>query len=264
MYKALKRNFFIALLGSLSVTAAQAAETVTFAGSTTVLPVMEAMTPLFKEHGINPKIQAGGSTAGFKATKMGMADIGMMSRNLKESEAKVVEKLTISLDWIVMIAHKDAPFDNITTQQVVDIYTGKTDNLDGYKINALDKEVGGGTKTNFDKYFDLKGKTSRELIIIAPSGQTIATLAGDPNGLAYLSYGYTEAAIKKGEPVKMLTLDGVAGTPENVESGKYKLSRSLNLVYKVENAELMERIRKVLATPEAKKIFEKMGVMSAL
>ncbi len=254
----------LAVLPALFLSAPIAAETVIFAGSTTVLPVIEAMTPVFNAHGIEPEIQAGGSTAGFKTAKMGMANIGMMSRELKEAEAKDVTNLAIARDWLVMIANKEAPFDNITSEQVVDIYTGKTDELDGYKINALDKEVGGGTKTRFDSYFDIVGETARDLIIIAPSGQTIATLAGDPHGLAYLGYGYTEGAIESGEPIKVLDLDGVAPTPENVRSGEYTMTRNLNLVYTEDNAEVMERVKKVLATPEAHEVFLEMGVSPVL
>ncbi|MGB5735271.1 MAG: substrate-binding domain-containing protein [Thiohalocapsa sp.] len=254
----------VALLPALLLSAPVTAETVTFAGSTTILPILEAMTPVFNAHDIEPEIQAGGSSAGFKAAKMGMANIGMMTRELKEAEAKDVNNVVIARDWVVMIANKDAPFDGITSQQVVDIYTGKTDELDGYKINALDKEVGGGTKTRFDSYFDVVGKTASDLIIIAPSGQTIATLAGDPNGLAYLGYGYTAAAIEKGEPIKILELDGVAPTPENVQSGAYTVTRNMNLVYTDKNAEVMERVKKVLATPEAKEVFLEMGVSPAL
>jgi phosphate transport system substrate-binding protein len=254
----------LALLPSLFFAASVAAETVTFAGSTTILPILEKMTPVFEKHGIEPRIQAGGSTAGFKAAKMGMANIGMMTRELKEAEAEHVKNVVIARDWVVMIAHKDAPFDNITSQQIVDIYTGKTDNLNGYKINALDKEVGGGTKTRFDSYFDVVGKTSRELIIIAPSGQTVATLAGDKHGLAYLGFGYTDASIKKGEPIKVLKLDGVEPTAENVRNGTYTVTRNMNLVYTSKNADVMERVREVLASPEAREVFLGMGVSPAL
>jgi phosphate transport system substrate-binding protein len=119
-------------------------------------------------------------------------------------------------------------------------------------------------RRRFDSYFDIVGKTARDLIIIAPSGQTVATLAGDPHGLAYLGYGYTQGAIDKGEAIKILDLDGVAPTPENVQSGTYKVSRNLDLVYTEKNAEVMERVKKVLATPEAREVFVEMGVSPAL
>jgi phosphate transport system substrate-binding protein len=254
----------VALSLSCFLAAPVAAETLVFAGSTTVLPIMEAMTPVFEEHGIEPEIQAGGSTAGYKAAKMGMADIGMMSRELKDAEAEDVDSQAIARDWLVFVANEDAPFDNITTEQVVDLYTGKTDELDGYKINAVDKEAGRGTKTRFDRYFDLAGETASDLVVIGPNGQAVTTVAGDPHGLAYLSWGFTQAAIEQGEPLKILDLDGVAPTPENVKSGEYGLARNLNLVYTDKNAEAMERVREVLATPEAEAIFLEMGYSPAL
>lgn len=255
-------------LSLFTVFAAHAAETVTFAGSTTILPFMEKMAPLFKEHGMDIRIQAGGSSAGFKAAKMGIADFGMMSRELKKKEKSYVKKMTIGRDWLVMITNKEAPFDNITSDQVVDLYTGKTKSINGYKLNVITKESGRGTKTVFDHYFHLGKKAGRplakDLIIIGPNGQAITTVAGDPHAISYLSYSAVEAAINQGEPIKMLTLDGVAGTPENVESGKYKLQRSLNLVYRPEKEELAKRVRKILSTDEARKILLEGGVRPVL
>ena len=248
---------------------ANAGDKVVFAGSTTVLPFMEKMTPLFKKQGMDIEVQAGGSSVGYKTAYMGMADIGMMSREMKESEAKNLKKLAIARDWLIMITHKDAPIDNITSEQVVDIYTGKIKKLGDFKINAIAKENGRGTKEVFDHYFHLGKKYDNpidpSLVIIGPNGQSITTLANDPHGLAYLSYSAVEAAIKQGEPIKMLTLDGIDGSKtENVLNGKYKLQRTLNLVYKEKKADLIERVKSVLATDEARKIFKDNGVQPDL
>lgn len=247
-----------------SVFSVNANESVTFAGSTTVFPFMEKLTPLLAKHGIDVKVQAGGSSAGFKAAKAGIAKFGMMSRELKKGEEPYVKKIVIARDWLVMLTNKAAPFDNITHEEVLDLYTGKTKELHGYKLNVIAKEAGRGTKTIFDHHFHLGKKDGhpldRGLIIIGANGQALTTVAGDPHGIAYLSYSAVEVAIKQGEPLKMLKLDGVDGTPENVESGKYKLVRSLNLVYKPENEALAEKVRKALATDEARKIFTEGGV----
>ncbi len=260
--------FLTLTLALFTAFSANAGEKVVFAGSTTVLPFMEKMAPFFKEQGMDIEVQAGGSSVGYKTAYTGMADIGMMSREMKPAEAKNLKKLVIARDWLVMIAHKDAPFDNITTQEVIDIYTGKTKQLHGFKINAIAKENGRGTKKVFDHYFHLGKKhhhpLAKDLIIIGPNGQSITTLAHDPHGLAYLSYSAVEAAIKQGEPVKMLTLDGVAGTPENVLNGKYKLQRTLNLVYREDKADLIKRIKAVLATEQARKIFKANGIEPSL
>jgi len=260
---------FLSVFTIFSTTASYAGEKVVFAGSTTVLPFMEKMAPLFKKQGMDIEVQAGGSSVGYKTAYMGMADIGMMSREMKESEAKNLKKLAIARDWLIMIVHKDAPMKNITSQEVVDIYTGKSKKLGDFKINAIAKENGRGTKEVFDHYFHLGKKYGNpidpSLVIIGPNGQSITTLAHDPHGLAYLSYSAVEAAIKQGEPIKMLTLDGVDGSKtENVLNGTYKLQRTLNLVYKEKNADLIKRVKSVLATDEARKIFKDNGVQPDL
>jgi phosphate transport system substrate-binding protein len=260
--------FSVVSLFLISSIYAEEATEVTFAGSTTVFPFMEKLTPLLKKQGIIAKVQAGGSSAGFKAAKAGIADFGMMSRELKKKEQPHVKTLIISLDWLVMITHKDAPFDNITHEEIVNLYTGKTKELNGYKINAIAKEAGRGTKTIFDHYFHLGKKAghpiAKELVIIGPNGQAITTVAGDTHGLTMLSYSAVDAAIKQGEPIKMLTLDGVAGTPENVKNGKYTLQRSLNLVYTPNKAALADRIRKALSNDEARKILIDGGLQPTL
>lgn len=251
-----------------AVSAASAGQSVTFAGSTTILPFMEKLSPLLAKQGIDAKIQAGGSSAGFKAAKSGIADFGMMSRELKKHEKPHVETLVISRDWLVMITHKDAPFDNITHEEILDLYTGKAKELHGYKLNVIAKEAGRGTKTIFDHYFHLGKKAghpiARDLVIIGPNGQAITTVAGDPHGITYLAYSAVDAAIKQGEPIKMLTLDGVAGTPENVNANKYTLQRALNLVYKKENVALADKVKEALSNDEARKILIEGGVQPSL
>ena len=262
------QTLFFSIFSIIFFSTANAGDKVVFAGSTTILPFMEKMAPLFKKQGMDIEVQAGGSSVGYKTAYMGMADIGMMSREMKESEAKNLKKLAIARDWLIMIVHKDAPMKNITSQEVVDIYTGKSKKLSDFNINAIAKENGRGTKEVFDHYFHLGKKHDRpiakNLVIIGPNGQSITTLAHDPHGLAYLSYSAVEAAIKQGEPIKMLTLDGVEGTVENVMNGTYKLQRTLNLVYKDKKADLIKRVKSVLVTDEARKIFKDNGVQPDL
>lgn len=256
------RSFLLTVV-SLVFASSAAAETVVFAGSSTVMPIMESMMPVFEDNGMNLEIQGGGSSAGFKATQMGMAEVGMMSRNLSDEEQKVLDSTVIARDWIVFVANDAAPFDEITKEEVIDIYTGEKSTLEGQELHAIAKESGSATKKVFDKYFELSGKLSPGLTLIGANGQAIASVARDPSGLAYVSYAAVSSAMEQGEPIKMLALDGVAPTPENAADGSYPLSRALILVFQSKNSELMERIEKVLATPDAVEVFEKSGVMAA-
>ncbi|RUM41158.1 MAG: hypothetical protein DSY80_09255 [Desulfocapsa sp.] len=265
------RLFFtsVVLLSSLAMSSTVSAnDVVTFAGSSTILPIMEAMTPIFNEHGIKPEIQGGGSSAGYKAAKMGMAQVGMMSRELTAKEAKHLKNMAISKDWVVMIAHADTPSSNISSQQVIDIYTGKKAEFDDRKVNPIAKENGRATKKIFDHYFHLGGKEGHpldpKLVIIGANGQAISAVANDPDGMAYISYSAAIRSVEQGEPIKILSLDGVFGTPENVLNGTYKMTRPLNLVFLPKNQELMDRIREILTTPEARAVFKANNVKSIL
>lgn len=252
------------LMLALSVsTLSTADETVVFAGSSTVMPIMENMMPVFEEHGITAEIQGGGSSAGFKAAQMGMADLGMMSRNLSEDEQKILDSKVIARDWIVMIAHADSPFDDITSEEVVEIYISDSPTLQGQDVHPIAGTAGSGTKKVFDKHFDLSGKLDSGLTLIEANGQKIATVARDPDSLSYVSYAAAQKAIEQGTPIKMLTLDGVAGTPENAADGTYPLSRGLILVYQPKKEALMERISTILGTPEASEVFVESGVAPA-
>lgn len=254
----------LVLMLALSVsTLSTADETVVFAGSSTVMPIMEKMMPVFEEHGITAEIQGGGSSAGFKAAQMGMADLGMMSRNLSEDEQKILDSKVIARDWIVLIAHSDAPFDNLTSEEVVEIYSSKAPTLHGQDVHPIAKEGGRATKKVFDKYFDLSGKLDSGLTIIGANGQAIATVARDPESLAYVSYSAVEKAIEQETPIKMLALDGVAGTPENAADGIYPLSRALIFAYQPKKSDFMERLSTIFSTPEAIEVFAESGVMPA-
>ena len=60
-------------------------------------------------------------------TKEGTCDIGMASRELKESEVDAgLIGTQIAMDGIVVIVNHENPIDNITTQQICSIYVGET------------------------------------------------------------------------------------------------------------------------------------------
>jgi phosphate transport system substrate-binding protein len=65
------------------------------------------------------------SGAGMTAAREGTCDIGMASRDLREAEMAALEWLTIAIDGIAVIVNPLNPVNNLTIQQVRDIFTGK-------------------------------------------------------------------------------------------------------------------------------------------
>jgi len=98
------------------------------AGSSSVSPIMEKLTEAYRlvNPGANIEIQTSDSTAGMTGANAGTCDIGMASRDLKDSELKSLTPLTIAMDGIAVIVNKENPITDLTSEQVKAIYTGKT------------------------------------------------------------------------------------------------------------------------------------------
>ena len=100
---------------------------VVVAGSSSVTPVMEALQEAYTA--INPgaeiEVQQSDSTTGMNSVIDGICDIGMASRAVKDSELGQGLKATvIALDGIAVVVNNDNAINDLTKDQVKEIYTG--------------------------------------------------------------------------------------------------------------------------------------------
>ncbi|WP_338126823.1 substrate-binding domain-containing protein [Ruminococcus champanellensis] len=103
--------------------------TLTIAGSTSVAPLMEVLVDKYMalNSGVKIEIQQSGSSAGITSAIEGVCQIGMASRELKDSEtAKGVTATKIAMDGIAVIVNKDNSCSELTSDQIRKIYTGET------------------------------------------------------------------------------------------------------------------------------------------
>lgn len=103
--------------------------TLTIAGSTSVAPLMEVLADKYMalNSGVKIEIQQSGSSAGITSAVEGVCQIGMASRELKDSEtAKGVTATKIAMDGIAVIVNKDNSYSELTSDQIRKIYTGET------------------------------------------------------------------------------------------------------------------------------------------
>lgn len=106
-----------------------AAGKVTIAGSSSVTPAMEKLADEYKKLNANVTIEINqsDSSTGITSAADGKCDIGMSSRDLKDTElAKGLTSTKIAIDGIAVIVNNENPLDNITTEQVKAIYKGET------------------------------------------------------------------------------------------------------------------------------------------
>ena len=104
---------------------------VVVAGSSSVTPVMEKLAEAFQAANpqVTVEVQQSDSTTGVNMAVDGTCDIGMASRDLKDSETGAgAEDTAIALDGIAVIVAPQSSVDNLTSQQVCDIYTGAVTN----------------------------------------------------------------------------------------------------------------------------------------
>ena len=118
---------YIPLDGTEAYSGKAGSDKVVVAGSSSVTPVMEKLAEAYKK--LNPdaniEVQQSDSTTGVTSTVDGLCDIGMASRELKEEESSQgVTATEIATDGIAVIVNNDNPTEELTSDQVKDIFTG--------------------------------------------------------------------------------------------------------------------------------------------
>lgn len=98
------------------------------AGSSSVSPIMEKLKEAYLKvnTGAEIEIQTSDSTTGVTSVVDGLCDIGMASRELKDTElAEGVTPTVIALDGIAVIVNNDSTVEELSSEQVKSIYTGE-------------------------------------------------------------------------------------------------------------------------------------------
>lgn len=217
--------------------------TVSIIGSTTVQPLAESVTVLFNEKypDISVEIQGVGSGAGIKAVIDGTTDIAMASRELKaEEKSQNIDEHVVAYDGIAVIVNPSNKVENLTTEQIKQIFEGEITNWkdvggNDSDIIVISREAGSGTKSAFEELVKLtktdeNGKEVSSLkadaLVADGNGAIESNIASKENAIGYMSEGYLN------ESVKALNIDSVECTVENIKNGDYKLSRPLLLLTK--------------------------------
>ncbi len=121
-------NKYIALNAAENYAGSKPAGKIVIAGSSSVSPLMEKLKEAYLEINTNAEIQiqTNDSTTGMTMTKEGTCDIGMASRDLKEAEiAEGLKGTVIATDGVAVIVNKANTLDDITSDQVKNIYMGE-------------------------------------------------------------------------------------------------------------------------------------------
>lgn len=123
----IEENGYIAVSDAEAYNGSMESGKIVVSGSSSVTPVMEKLKEayLVKNPDVTIEIQQNDSSTGMSDTIDGISDIGMASRELKDSELeKGLFDMVIAMDGIAVIVNNDSSIDNLTSEQVMKIFTG--------------------------------------------------------------------------------------------------------------------------------------------
>ena len=199
--------------------------TVKASGSTALLPLLKAGQEEFQKK--NPKatvnIAGGGSFTGQNQVASGAVDIGNSDVALdpKLNDKGLVEHKLVGIPF-VFVVNKDVSVDNLTTQQYVDIMTGKIKNWKevggkDQKITLIHRAASSGSRATIQELVLKANKFTDDAIIQDSNGAVRAAIGSTSGGFGYIDAAYVDGT------VKALAVDGVKYSLEDVASGKYKI-----------------------------------------
>ena len=216
------------------VTAAGDKNTIVVDGSTTVGPIAKAFAGYYmKLHpDVTITVSESGSGNGAKSLINAACDVATMSRPMKASEKKAAQdagvlpiQQVVALDGIAMIVNQQNPVKNLTTAQILKIYTGEIRNwkdLGGpdQAIVVISRETNSGTYETFETKV-LEGKKMTPKAEYANSNGAIRTrVMSTPSAIGYVGIAFIEG-------VKAVTVNEVAVSVETVLNNKYPIARPL-------------------------------------
>ncbi|OEF97975.1 phosphate ABC transporter substrate-binding protein [Desulfuribacillus alkaliarsenatis] len=273
----MKRTTFV-IIASFMVLAVvypvygQADEQIRVSGASTMFPFVAEILELHKEiHGVEFEIAAGGSGTGINNTISGASDIGMASRSISDSEKLQVEDLLVGLDTIVFVVNERNPINEISQAQLKEMYSQENVTWERFgwtntPIVLVSKEIGRATLDLFEDFAGIKSpyreqqetpKILESAIEVGANLEVATIVGGIPNAIGYLSLGTAVELQERGMPIKILRLEGVEATTDNIVNGSYPILRELNVVYRADNEAKVQSLLELLLSDQGQEIIEK-------
>ena len=213
--------------------AAKLSGTVATDGSTSMEKVIGALGEAFMEANSDTTFTYNptGSGSGIQAVQEGRCDIGLSSRALKDAEKEAgLTETVLAYDGIAMIVNPANPVEDLSLEQIADIYTGKITNWsevggNDSQIVLIGREAGSGTRGGFEEIVGVVDACQYRQEL-SSTGDVITTVAQNPDAIGYASL----AAVK--DTVKALKVAGVTPTEATVKDGTYTIQRPFVLATK--------------------------------
>ena len=241
------------------------AGTITMAGSTSMEQFANALAESFmiKYPGVTVTVEFTGSSTGIQSVLSGSVDIGNSSRNLTETEkSSGAAENIVAIDGIAIITDVTNPVTSLTKEQLVGIFTGEVRNWnevvgDDEPIVVVGREAGSGTREAFEELLEVRDMCTyaNELNSV---GAVKARVVTTPGAVGYVPLDVLD------DTVRILSLDGIEPTQENIKSGSYLLGRPFVMATKGAVSAQSDAVREMFAylkSGEGRKLIKAVGLV---
>jgi len=191
-----------------------------------------------------------GSDAGVNLVLSGETDLGYISRDLKDPEKGKVEALSIGASGTAVAVAATNPVKSLTKDQVAKIFTGQIADWKDVggtpgKIRLLIREPGSSTRSAFEAYFfDGKKPTyAPNAVEVTKIDETVNAINSFKESIGMVTMN---ASTFGNATIAFATIDGVAASRENLNSGKYQVRRPLYFVYNADPTKLKPAIKALI------------------
>lgn len=239
--------------------------TITMAGSTSMEKLANALAESFmaKYPGVAVTAEFTGSSAGVGAMLSGSVDIGISSRSLNGGEKSLgaVENI-VAIDGIAVITDASNTAKDLSTEQLVGIYTGAIRNWrevggEDAVIVVVGREAGCGTRDSFEELLGVKDNCTYANELNS-TGAVMARVAATPGAIGYVSMDVLD------DTVRTLSLDGIEPTEENIKVGRYLLYRPFVMATNGEISAQSEAVQEMFAylkSEEGQELIKAVGLI---
>ena len=235
------KTIFSVLALSATLAAPAWAGNLTVKGSDTMVVLGQKWAETYmKSHaGQTVQVTGGGSGTGISALTNGTTDIAESSRSMKDAEKAAVQakfnqpatEFIVARDGVTVYVQKSNPLNELTMDQVKQIYTGKVENWKEVggpdaKITLYSRENNSGTYVFFKEHVLANADYSARAQTLPGTAAVVNAVARDKNGIGYGGAAYAKG-IKALKIKKDAASPGVAPSEATVKNGSYALARAL-------------------------------------
>lgn len=230
---------------------------------------------------VNVSVTGGGSGTGIAALANNTVDIANASRAIKPEEVEAMPadqkpvEFVVARDAIAVIVNPSNPVNELTLQQISDIYSGKIDNWkdvggEDLQIVRLSRETNSGTHVYFlEEVLRLGDDENKTLFstntLLLPSSEGItAEVRDNPHAIGYDGLGYITPDLKVIAVAKEPGGEYIIPSADTVNSQAYPIARDLYMYTAGQPTGTVEEYLAWIITPEAQEIVKELGFVPIL